>query len=131
MFDFIRRLMYGRYGNDELGQSLMIAGLIVAALWSFLRIDALAYILLVLLFICYYRILSRDIGRRRAENERFLQWWKPKKKMIMDARLRFRDRKMYRYYRCKSCKTYLRVPRGKGRINIKCPKCGNEFVKKV
>lgn len=131
MFDFIRRLMYGRYGNDALGQCLMIAGLVIAALWSFTRIGVLAYLLIALLFVCYYRIFSRNISRRRAENERFLQWWRPKEKAVVDAQARFRDRKVHRYYRCKSCKTYLRVPRGKGKINIKCPKCGSQFVKKT
>lgn len=131
MFDFMRRLMYGRYGNDSLNQFLMIAGLFLAAVWSFVRLNALAVVVLALVFLCYFRMFSRNISRRQAENQKFLAWWLPLKKKAGDARLRFRDRKTHRYFRCKCCKTYLRVPRGKGKINIKCPKCGNEFVKKT
>lgn len=131
MFDFLRRFMYGRYGNDALGHFLMISGLVVAALWSFAHSTALALLLILLLSICYYRIFSRNISRRQEENRRFLQWWSPKQKAVYDAWARFQDRKVHRYYKCSSCKSYLRVPRGKGKINIKCPKCGNQFVKKT
>lgn len=131
MFDFIRRFMYGRYGNDSLNQFLMLAALVLVAIWSFIRIPFLSLLILLMLAVCYYRMLSRDIGRRQAENQKFLIWWSPKQKGIADAWARFRDRKTHRYYRCSSCKAWLRVPRGKGKINIKCPKCGNQFVKKT
>lgn len=131
MFQFFRRLLYGRYGQDALGQALLLCALIVAGVWSLTAIRVLAYLLLVLLALYYYRVFSTKIAIRQGENQRFLQWWLPKKKAVSDARMRFRDRKVHRYYRCKSCKTYLRVPRGKGKINIKCPKCGSQFVKKT
>ena len=131
MFDFLRRFMYGRYGNDMLNQALMLIALFFAAVWSFVRVAPLSLLVLVLLGVCYYRMLSRDISRRQAENQRFLAWWMPKQKSLRDARARWKDRKTHRYYKCKCCKTYLRVLRGKGKINIKCPKCGNQFVKKT
>ena len=131
MFDFMRQLMYGRYGNDSLNQFLMIAGLFLAALWSFVRVDGLAIGIVVLLFLCYFRMFSRNIAQWQKENQKFLSLWLPAKKQIEGAWLRFKDRKTHRYFKCKCCKTYLRVPRGKGKINIKCPKCGNQFVKKT
>lgn len=131
MFDFLRRLMYGRYGNDALNQFLMLVALLLAAVWSFVRFGLLSMLILVLLAVCYFRMFSRDISRRQSENERFLSWWAPKQKMLADAWARWKDRKTHRYYKCKCCKSWLRVPRGKGKINIKCPKCGNQFVKKT
>lgn len=131
MFDFMRRLMYGRYGNDNLNQFLMIAGLLLAAVWSFTRLTVLALLFLALLFLCYFRMFSRNIAKRQRENQKFLAFWMPRKTSLHQAWLRFQNRKTHRYFRCKCCKTYLRVPRGKGKINIKCPKCGNEFVKKT
>ena len=80
MFDFMRRLMYGRYGNDSLNQFLMIAGLFLAALWSFVRIDGLAIGIVVLLFLCYFRMFSRNIAQRQKENQKFLSLWLPAKK---------------------------------------------------
>ncbi len=131
MFDFLRRFMYGRYGNDTLNQFLLLTGLFLAAVWSFVRLDILAVLILVLLFLCYFRMFSRNHARRQAENQKFLGLWLPLKSKVHGVWLRFSDRKTHRYFKCKCCKTYLRVPRGKGKINIKCPKCGNEFVKKT
>ena len=66
MFDFLRRFMYGRYGNDMLNQALMLIALFFAAVWSFVRVAPLSLLVLVLLGVCYYRMLSRDISRRQA-----------------------------------------------------------------
>ncbi|MBO2527292.1 MAG: hypothetical protein CW335_03815, partial [Clostridiales bacterium] len=66
-----------------------------------------------------FRTFSRNIYTRQKENRRFRQLW-----------TRLRDRKN-RYYRCPKCRQTVRVPKGRGKISIRCPKCGEKFIKKT
>ncbi len=131
MFNFMQRFMYGRYGNDTLNRFLMLVSLLLLAVSSFFRFMFPSFLVLALLGLCYYRMLSRNIKRRQAENRWFLSLWLPCKRRLLDWNARLHDSKTHKYYKCSQCKTWLRVPRGKGKINIKCPKCGNQFVKKT
>lgn len=126
--DGIRRFMFGRYGLDQLNVVLMVAA-VALCLISFLfsRINAvwtvaLSFVLnllsYVLLFWYILRAFSRNIEKRNRENRRFLAF-----------RSRLPD-KQNRYYRCPNCKQTVRVPRGRGKICIKCPKCSEKFVRK-
>lgn len=126
--DGIRRFMFGRYGLDQLNVVLMVAA-VALCLISFLfsRINAvwtvaLSFVLnllsYVLLFWYIFRAFSRNIEKRNRENRRFLAF-----------RSRLTD-KQNRYYRCPNCKQTVRVPRGRGKICIKCPKCSEKFVRK-
>jgi hypothetical protein len=126
--DGIRRFMFGRYGLDQLNVVLMVAA-VALCLISFLfsRINAvwtvaLSFVLnllsYVLLFWYILRAFSRNIEKRNQENRRFLAF-----------RSRLTDRQN-RYYRCPNCKQTVRVPRGRGKICIKCPKCSEKFVRK-
>ena len=78
----------------------------------------------------YYRIFSRNIPKRAAENRWFLAQRYAVQQRFASARTRFAQRKVYRYFRCPRCRQQLRVPRGRGRISITCPKCGTSFIKK-
>lgn len=131
ILDFIRRFMYGRYGNDQLNQFLMILGLVFAGIWTIFRFDIFSALFIIVIAYCYFRMLSRNIYKRQQENKRFLSFYIPQKKKVTNAIWRFKDRKYHRYFKCKCCKTYLRVPKGKGTISIQCPNCGNEFIKKT
>lgn len=126
--DGIRQFMFGRYGLDQLNVVLMVAS-VALCLISFLfsRINAvwtvaLSFVLnllsYVLLFWYILRAFSRNIEKRNRENRRFLAF-----------RSRLTD-KQNRYYRCPNCKQTVRVPRGRGKICIKCPKCSEKFVRK-
>ena len=116
--DALRRFLYGRYGMDELGTALLIIGFaltLVGRFWMALfLIPAYAAI-----FYELFRAYSRKITERRKENAWFLRLIAP-----------LRDRQN-RYFRCPKCKQSIRVPRGKGRIRIRCPKCGEQFEKKT
>ena len=37
------------------------------------------------------------------------------------------DKVTYRVFGCPGCSQLLRVPKGNGRIEITCPRCGNVF----
>lgn len=73
---------------------------------------------------------SRNISRRYAENQKFMQVFSPVQNMIVSKISGARDLKTHRHFRCPSCKQKIRVPRGRGKIQITCPKCGQEFIKK-
>ena len=118
----------GRNGFDALGKMLLWPALILLVAGSAVRIAWLSsmiyYLALALLICVYVRALSRNIERCQAQNERYIQWRNYRK-------LRFQQRKTYRFYSCPKCKQHLRVPKGKGRISITCSRCGSSFVKKT
>lgn len=130
----LARFMYGRNGNDQLNMALLtgyILALLVQTLSGrvlFLRL-ALEAVCLALAFIVLFRAFSKNLSKRRAENAKFLGWWLPVKARIAGARSRSQD-KTHKYFTCKNCKTICRVPAGKGKIEITCPKCGEKIIGK-
>ena len=113
--DALRRFMAGRYGTDKLNQWLLglIGGRADSAVLS-----ALGVVAYVPLIWSLFRMYSRNIEARRRENAAFQR---------VLTQLKDRD---HRYYHCPKCRQTVRVPRGRGKINIRCPKCGEQFVKK-
>ncbi|MGN0204175.1 MAG: hypothetical protein ACI4BB_06510 [Coprococcus sp.] len=130
MRERIQRFMMGRYGNDQLNQFIFVIAIISMVIelithWSLFYILALA-----LLIYGYVRAFSKDINKRYEQNMRFLE----KKDAIFN---RFRkekyyasQRKDYHIYTCPQCRQKIRIPRGKGKISITCPKCRTSFIKK-
>ena len=130
---WFQRFMSGRYGGDAFSNFLSLAALVVVVLGLF--VPGLFGMLLgwlgwAALIYSYYRIFSRNIPRRAAENRWFLAQRYAVQQRFASARTRFAQRKVYRYFRCPRCRHQLRVPRGRGRISITCPKCGTSFIKK-
>lgn len=123
MREKIARFMQGRYGVDELGRFMTGASLVVLILELFTRWYFLTLIFWAIFIIVYYRMFSRDYGKRQQENQKFL-----------NARYRLNAKwyqmKNYHIYKCPNCKQKIRIPRGKGRIMVKCPKCYTEFQKR-
>jgi ribosomal protein L37AE/L43A len=130
MKERIERFMSGRYGADELSKFMLIVCFVCLILNMFIGVAPVYLIALVLLFICYYRMFSRDYSKRYTENQKYLSY-KEKFLSAIGMTKRQRDqRKIYHIYHCPSCKQKIRVPKGKGKICITCPKCKKEFVKK-
>ncbi len=130
----LARFMYGRNGTDQLNMALLcayLAALVLAALLG--RISPVRVLLeavtVALAVLVLFRTFSRNLSKRRVENDRFLAWWRPVKQRITGARQRRRD-KDHKYFTCKNCKTICRVPTGKGKIEITCPKCGGKIIGK-
>ena len=127
----IARFMYGRNGADKLGQAMLwvyIAVWVLQILFdSILKIYVLAalcqFVLLTLMILIFFRMFSRNLGKRREENQRFLNWWWRVKNRRAAAKARQADTD-HKYFTCSGCKTVCRVPVGKGKIVITCPKCG-------
>lgn len=130
MREKIQRFMIGRYGTDQLSRVYLAVTLILLVVSMFTHLDVLYWLALLLLCYTYYRMLSRNVSKMYAQNQKFLnmryrivaKWaafWK-----------RQAQRKEYHFYKCPSCRQKVRVPRGKGKICITCPRCRNEFIKK-
>ena len=130
----LARFMYGRNGTDQLNMALLLLYLVLVLLQGALvgatrsaGVDLVfSAVTLVLAVWIIFRILSRNVEKRRAENARFLRLGRP----LLGRLARARDRQ-HRYFTCPRCRTVCRVPRGKGTIRITCPKCGSVMQKKT
>ena len=128
--------MYGRYGSDQLSTCLFFIYVILVVFQFAFRNSVPGMILMalsyVVVFIYFFRFLSRNIYKRQSENQKFLQMWKPVKNYLKYLKLRIQERNgVKKLFRCPKCHQTIRVPRGKGKIAITCPKCHYEFIKKT
>ena len=128
------RFMYGRNGSDQLNAALLAAYLVVCVVRILLaRVSAAATVCdlmsMLLALPVIYRMFTRNQTRRSAENAWFLSRWYPVKNRISGARQRSLD-KEHKYFTCKNCRSICRVPVGKGKIEITCPKCGGKIIGK-
>lgn len=124
------RFMYGRYGNDQL--SKLYLGLAIVCLIVNLFTDLAIFYVAGLLLLIYsiYRSFSKDISKMAAQNQKFLNWRYQRIVKYNNTKKHLAQSKEYRFYKCPGCKQKVRVPRGRGKIAITCPKCHAEFIKK-
>ena len=127
--NMLRRLMYGRYGNDQISLFLLVVYLVLYLISAILSWPILSWIALAILVWDFYRMMSRKIDKRRAENAKFLQLAGPAIQWVKMRRTIRRD-KEHRYFKCPKCRQPVRVPRGKGKVAITCPRCHERFVRK-
>ena len=120
---WLRNFMMGRYGTDRLNMAILSVGLVASLLsviFKFAPVNlALFFLSYGMMFWAIFRCLSRNTYKRYQENRKFLQ--------TVD---RIKDRE-HRYFDCPKCRQMVRVPRGKGKISITCPRCREKFVKKT
>lgn len=127
--------MQGRYGMDDLNRCLYWSFLVLFILEliiPFRPVKAvLGWVTLAIIIWETFRMLSRNIPKRYSENLKFLDMTAGLRRAIRLNRRKFDDRKTYRYFKCPGCGQEVRVPKGKGRIRITCPKCHQSFEKTV
>ena len=124
------RFMYGRNGLDELGKAENIFILILLVIGLFPRVLPLYILTLVLIGHLYFRMFSKNLNKRRAENLKYttmryqtaIKWNKWKTHL--------KQKKDYRFFKCPACAQKVRVPKGHGKIEVTCPKCREKFVRK-
>ena len=133
--DKIRSFLYGRYGIDALYYALFVSFLLIWVVRLFVSNIVLAIILyiaeLLLLGWMLFRVFSRNIYKRRKENEIFLGFFRKIKSFFVLQKDRIRDIKKIRYRKCPHCKAMLRLPPKKGKHSVKCPRCGKSFDVRV
>ena len=125
------RFMAGRNGPDQLCRFLSFLALALIVANLFAHTVVLWALGLAVLILAYFRMFSRNLARRRAENGKYMQLRYKVTHAFTDWRDRFRQRKDYAFFRCPSCRAMLRVPRGKGKIRVTCRKCGTAFERKT
>lgn len=129
MKEKLYRFMQGRYGSDQLNRFLMIL-VIICFVLSLFGVS-IFYVLGIALFVyAYFRMLSKNIYKRRAENSVYLRYEYKVRQKAAAFKRNMIQRKTHHIYKCPSCRQKIRIPRGKGKIEIRCPKCGQTFIKK-
>ncbi len=131
------------YGFDELSITLIVVGVLLILAYPCFKLFYIAIAFAVagtgLIIWALYRAFSAQIGRRREENDKFVAFFsstsaEEKKRHKEEEKAkkakRKEDEKTYAYFFCPKCRKELRVPRGKGKIKIKCPNCAHEFIRK-
>lgn len=126
----IQKFFYGRNGFDDLAKLFLILSVIVFLVYGFwpkdqwfikLMLSLISYLLMIY---AYFRIFSKKIYKRVQENKKYLGF-------VSINKAKWKHRKTHKFYRCPKCKTWLRVPRGKGKITITCVKCATKIDKKT
>ncbi|MBO5078634.1 MAG: hypothetical protein J6B67_02995 [Oscillospiraceae bacterium] len=121
--DGLRRFMTGRYGSDKLNMAILIAGVVMWLISMFVPNSGIRLLMMLAYYFlmgwAIFRMLSRNTYKRYQENRKYLQFME-----------KLKDRE-HRYYDCPRCRQQIRVPRGKGKIAITCPKCKEKFIKKT
>ncbi len=134
----------GRYGNDALNLAILGSSVLISVGFRFTPFWWGSFISAVPVALYIFRAMSRNIERRRRENEVFLKvfrwigarvrsirtWFENLRTKRQARKARTAD-KTHRYLKCPDCSAQLRVPKGRGKIEITCPKCGKHFIKKV
>ncbi|WP_297237716.1 hypothetical protein [uncultured Faecalicoccus sp.] len=130
MKERLYRFFYGRYGNDALNQFLFFLEVILVVLSLFIRNFALTILFFMVFILYFYRTMSRNIYVRQQENAKFINLRSKGTHLIKAMQKNMKD-KAYKHFVCPKCSQIIRVPKGKGTIEITCPNCRTKFTKKA
>ena len=124
------QFMQGRYGADQMGQMLSAVSMVFLIISLFSRNQAWFLLAVIGIVYNYFRMFSKNILKRYAENQKYLKMTAGIRRKLASWKSQLAQRKIYHIYRCPGCKQKIRVPRRRGKIEIRCPKCNTRFVKK-
>lgn len=125
--------MYGRYGVDQLSKFMLSFTLVLCIVNIFLPQAISGWINILVLFnifYIYFRMFSRNIYKRSSENQKYLDLTRGWRKKIHTEKKIAGERKYYKFFKCPGCGRKVRVPKGHGKIQIRCPKCNETFIRK-
>lgn len=128
---FFAKLTYGAYGSDQLGRAILYASIALLFLSFALGSTLCWYLSIAGYGWALFRVFSRNRAKRQAENALYLQKTDRLRTELRQARVRFRNRKQYKYFKCPQCHTRMRLTRGCGEKSVCCPKCKNTFKMKA
>lgn len=132
--DFNRKMsnwMQGRNGVDEIVTLLLWIALVVIIVNIFARTMVLSLITIALLGYAWFRMSSKNIEARRDENQHFLSIVGPFGAWLRNPKAAFTEARTYKHFQCPNCGQHVRVPRGKGKVRVTCPKCHTKFDAKA
>lgn len=118
-------MFIGKNGPDQLSFALTL----IAFFLNLIRVPFMFYVSLVLIAIAFFRMFSKNIEQRRKENLLFMRLVNKPKLWYYRYKARAKQRKLYKVFKCPECFQKLRVPRGKGKVVIKCSKCSHKITK--
>lgn len=133
MKSWLQKVMAGRYGVDQLARALTTGALITLVLSILFQgwLSILFWLLTIVVLVwSYIRMFSRNVAKREQENNNYLTLRYQLTRKFTGFRQRLKQKKFYRFYKCPNCRVTTRVPKGKGKVRITCPKCGESFVRK-
>lgn len=130
MRERMQRFMMGRYGADDLSKVYLVTTFVMFIISMISGWNIFYWIGLALLIYTYWRMLSKNGTKRYEENQKFVNFRYEMAVKKNNMKKRWAQRSTYRFYKCPQCSQTVRVPKGKGKICITCPKCRTEFVKK-
>lgn len=126
----LMQFMQGRYGADALNRALVVVSFVFMILSWFVFHTAFYLVGLVIILYCAFRMFSRNIQARYKENVWYMKQVNKVKYFFSKLKYRKEAGKTHHIYSCPKCKQKIRVPKGKGKIMVRCPKCGTEFMKR-
>lgn len=129
MKEKLQQFMVGRYGTDQLSRFLLIMAIILMVVSMLFHSPICNLIAVLLIVLCYYRIFSKNHRQRYSENMAYLKYAQKATAFFGTKKRYFMQLKDFHIYKCPSCRQKIRIPRGKGKISITCPKCRTEFIK--
>lgn len=145
MNDFQRKIeefFRGRHGSDQLSFTLSLIGLIlVFCSPAFTNQDVrllFSAVGMALIIFAVFRVFSKNEARRRRENDVFMSFFRrdsakaERRKAEKEKKRKMKEKlKTHELFYCPKCKAACFVPKGKGKIRITCPKCGEKFIGKT
>lgn len=127
------QFMQGRYGFDFFSKCLFVLSAILIFLSSAFRERSISMVFYligwIILVYCGSRVFSKNRQRRYEENQKFMEKTSSIRSYLQRINQELSQRRQYHIYRCPGCKQKIRIPRGKGKIEVRCPKCGSTFIK--
>ena len=138
-----KNLFRGRYGVDTFGIVLVFIALMLSRM-------NIVWILGAGIFLyALYRMMSKDTGKRFQEQQKFNQilqrfmrmftregsFFRKLTKSLQSKfayyKMTFQQRKQFEFFKCPKCSKNLRLPKNKGKLQVTCPVCGFQFIKKT
>ena len=127
--NWLRNFMIGRYGPDQLNIALLVLSLVLSLVGIFVRTNVINIIGNIVLIYMLFRMFSRNVQKRYQENCVYYRYVNKVKDFFKRQKSYLQQSKTHHIYKCPTCKQKIRIPRGKGKVAIRCQKCGTEFIK--
>ena len=127
----LREYMMGRNGPDAFSLALAVSGFVLNIPYVITRAWPFYLVSIALYGWALFRVLSKNLPARQKENQKFLSFTWKLRNFWGDLKCLWEEQKIYKHFRCPQCKQKIRIPRGRGKVEVCCPKCSHRFVKKV